>query len=81
MFVLARIQKEKIEKERKEYERRVSLQQTHANEIRRQVREHQQKQVEERIAIFEEGKRMKEEARRRSEHLNEIKRRKLDELR
>lgn len=59
----------------------MALQQTHADEIRRQVREHQQKQVQERIAIFEEGKRLKEEARRRSERLNEIKRKKLDELR
>ncbi|KAL7978236.1 hypothetical protein Chor_014775 [Crotalus horridus] len=42
---------------------------------------HRQKQVQERIAIFEEGKRLKEEARRRSDRLNEIKRRKLDELR
>uniref|UniRef100_A0A670JTV1 Cilia- and flagella-associated protein 45 n=1 Tax=Podarcis muralis TaxID=64176 RepID=A0A670JTV1_PODMU len=78
---IVRIQQEQIEKERKEHEKRVALQQTHADEIRRQVREHQQKQVQERIAIFEEGKRLKEEARRRSERLNEIKRKKLDELR
>ncbi|XP_025029936.1 cilia- and flagella-associated protein 45 [Python bivittatus] len=78
---IVRIQREQIEKERKEHERRVALQLTHANELRRQVREHQQKQVQERIAIFEEGKQLKEEARRRSERLNEIKRRKLDELR
>ncbi|KAM3824990.1 cilia- and flagella-associated protein 45 [Vipera latastei] len=78
---IVRIQREQIEKERKEHERRVALQMTHADELRRQVREHQQKQVQERIAIFEEGKRLKEEARRRSDRLNEIKRRKLDELR
>ncbi|XP_042325594.1 cilia- and flagella-associated protein 45 [Sceloporus undulatus] len=78
---IVRIQREQIEKERKEHERRVALQQTHADEIRRQVREHQQQQIQERIAIFEEGKRMKEEARRRSERINEIKRKKLDELR
>ncbi|XP_063172979.1 cilia- and flagella-associated protein 45 [Candoia aspera] len=78
---IVRVQREQIEKERKEHERRVALQMNHAGELRRQVREHQQKQVQERIAIFEEGKRLKEEARRRSERLNEIKRRKLDELR
>ncbi|KAL8184373.1 UNVERIFIED_CONTAM: hypothetical protein K2H54_015392 [Gekko kuhli] len=78
---IVRIQREQIEKERKEHERRVALQLTHADEIRRQVRDHQQKQVQERIAIFEEGKRLKDEARRRSERLNEIKRKKLDELR
>ncbi|XP_013917753.1 PREDICTED: cilia- and flagella-associated protein 45 [Thamnophis sirtalis] len=78
---IVRIQREQIEKERKEHERRLALQMTHADELRRQVREHQQQQVQERIAIFEEGKRLKEEARRRSDRLNEIKRRKLDELR
>ncbi|XP_063002353.1 cilia- and flagella-associated protein 45 [Elgaria multicarinata webbii] len=78
---IVRIQREQIEKERKEHERRVALQQTHADEIRRQVREHQQKQIQERIAIFEEGKRLKEEVRRRSERINEIKQKKLDELR
>ncbi|KAJ7307431.1 hypothetical protein JRQ81_009449 [Phrynocephalus forsythii] len=78
---IVRVQQEQIEKERKERERRAALQQTHADEIRRQVREHQQKQIQERIAIFEEGKRLKEEARRRSERINEIKRKKLDELR
>uniref|UniRef100_A0ACB8G864 Uncharacterized protein n=1 Tax=Sphaerodactylus townsendi TaxID=933632 RepID=A0ACB8G864_9SAUR len=78
---IVRIQREQIEKEQKEQERHATLRQIHADEIRRQVREHQQKQVQERIAIFEEGKRLKEEARRRSERLNEIKRKKLDELR
>lgn len=53
----------------------------HANELRRQVRENQQKQVQSRIATFEEGRRLKEEAQKRRERIEEIKKQKLEELR
>lgn len=53
----------------------------HANELRRQVRENQQKQVQNRLATFEEGRRLKEEAQKRRERIEDIKKQKLEELR
>ena len=53
----------------------------YANELRRQVRESQQKHVQDRIATFEEGWRLKEEARKRRERIEDIKKKKIEELR
>ncbi|KAG8560231.1 hypothetical protein GDO81_014851 [Engystomops pustulosus] len=76
-----RVQRELMEKERKEHKEKASELMTHAGELRRQVRENEQKQVVERIAHFEEGKKLDEEARQRRARLDELKQRKLEELR
>lgn len=76
-----RIQQELIEKERKEIEEKSSALMKHAKELRQQVRESEQKQAMARIAFFEEGKRLDEEARQRRARLDELKMKKLTELR
>lgn len=68
-------------KEHKELEDKASEVVKHAGELRRQVRENEQKQVVERITHFEEGKRLDEEARQRRARLDELKLKKLEELR
>ncbi|KAM6217227.1 LOW QUALITY PROTEIN: cilia- and flagella-associated protein 45 [Rhynchocyon petersi] len=78
---ILRAQREQIEKERVEEEKKATGRLQHANELRRQVRENQQRQVQDRIATFEEGRRLKEEAERRRERINDIKKKKLEELR
>lgn len=77
----SRAQREQIEKERQEEEKRATGRLQHANELRRQVRENQQKQVQDRITTFEEGRRLKEEAQKRCEHIKDIKKRIIEELR
>lgn len=62
-------------------EKRASERMQHVQELRRQVRENQQKLVQDRIATFEEGQRLKEEAQRRSERINDVKKKKIEELR
>ncbi|XP_048214151.1 cilia- and flagella-associated protein 45 [Perognathus longimembris pacificus] len=78
---ILRAQRELIEKERLEEEKRATGRLQHANELRRQVRENQQKQVQNRVATFEEGRRLKEEAQKRRERIEDIKKKKLEELR
>ncbi|XP_045438931.1 cilia- and flagella-associated protein 45 isoform X2 [Pipistrellus kuhlii] len=78
---ILRAQREQIERERLAEEKRASERLQHVQELRRQVRENQQKLVQERIATFEEGRRLKEEAQRRSERINEVKKKKIEELR
>lgn len=77
----SRAQREQIEKERLEEEKKATGRLRHANELRRQVRENQQKQVQDRIATFEEGRRLKEEAQKRRERIDDIKKKKIEELR
>ncbi|XP_037362590.1 cilia- and flagella-associated protein 45 [Talpa occidentalis] len=78
---ILRAQREQIERERLEEERRATGRLQHANELRCQVRENQQKQVQDRMATFEEGRRLKEEAQKRRERIDDIKKQKLEELR
>ncbi|XP_051003880.1 cilia- and flagella-associated protein 45 [Acomys russatus] len=78
---ILRAQREQIERERQEQEKKAAGRLQHANELRRQVRENQQKQVRNRIATFEEGRRLKEEAQKRRERIEDIKKQKLEELR
>lgn len=77
----SRAQREQIEKERLEEEKKATGCLRHADELRRQVRENQQKQVQERIATFEEGRRLQEEAQKRRERIDDIKKKKIEELR
>lgn len=74
-------QREQIEKEKQEQEKKAKGFLQHANELRRQVRENQQKHVQNRLATFEEGRRLKEEAEKRRERIEDIKKQKLEELR
>ncbi|XP_075700871.1 cilia- and flagella-associated protein 45 isoform X2 [Rhinoderma darwinii] len=76
-----RVQRELMEKEHKEQEDKADELMKHAGELRRQVRENEQKQVVDRMAHFDEGKRLDEEARQRRTRLDEIKLKKLEELR
>ncbi|XP_041499382.1 cilia- and flagella-associated protein 45 [Microtus oregoni] len=78
---ILRAQREQIEKEKLEREKKAMGCLQHANELRRQVRENQQKQVQDRLATFEEGRRLKEEAQKRRERIEDIKKQKLEELR
>ncbi|XP_049633582.1 cilia- and flagella-associated protein 45 [Suncus etruscus] len=78
---ILRAQQEQMAQERREEEQRAAGRLQHASEIRSQVRERQQRQVQERVDTFEEGRRLQEEAQRRSQHIADIKRQKLEELR
>ncbi|XP_072284597.1 cilia- and flagella-associated protein 45 [Pyxicephalus adspersus] len=76
-----KVQQSLVEKELKEQEGKTNQLRRHASELRRQVREHEQKQVMDRISYFEEGKRLDEEARQRRARLDDLKQKKLGELR
>uniref|UniRef100_A0A0P6J7Q3 Cilia- and flagella-associated protein 45 n=1 Tax=Heterocephalus glaber TaxID=10181 RepID=A0A0P6J7Q3_HETGA len=78
---ILRAQREQMEKERLEEEKKATGRLQHANELRRQVRENQQRLVQNRIATFEEGQRLEEEAQKQQERIKDIKRKKLEELR
>ena len=53
----------------------------HASDVRKQIKEKEQDRVTARKSFFEEGVRLDQEARERREKLNQIKLRKLQELR
>ncbi|KAM5202604.1 cilia- and flagella-associated protein 45 isoform 3-T3 [Hipposideros larvatus] len=78
---ILRVQREQIEKEQLEEEKKATGRLQHANELRRQVRENQQKQVQDRITTFKEGRRLKEEAQKRCERIKDLKKRMIEELR
>ncbi|XP_053315912.1 cilia- and flagella-associated protein 45 [Spea bombifrons] len=75
-----RAQQELNERERKDLEEKNSQLIKHAAELRRQVRENEQKQVLSRIAFFDEGVKLVQEANQRRARLDELKKKKLDEL-
>ena len=54
---------------------------SNAADVRAQIREREQARIGERNAFFEEGAKLDEEARQRRQRLEEVKRKKLDELR
>ncbi|XP_040188309.1 cilia- and flagella-associated protein 45 [Rana temporaria] len=76
-----KVQRNMVEKDLKEQEEKTNQLRRHASELRRQVREQEQKQVVDRISHFEEGKRLAEEARQRRARLDDLKQKKLEELR
>ncbi|XP_030044065.1 cilia- and flagella-associated protein 45 isoform X2 [Microcaecilia unicolor] len=80
-YKILRIQQEQIEKEKKMLEEKTAQVIRHASELRQQVRENEQRQFLAQIALFEEGKRLQEEARQRRARLDELKKKKLEELR
>ncbi|XP_038649336.1 cilia- and flagella-associated protein 45 [Scyliorhinus canicula] len=76
-----KIQKEKIEKEKKEEDDKRYGRTKYASDLREQIVVRERKHIAERAAFFEEGKRLKEEAYQRRLRLDQIKRKKLEELR
>ncbi|XP_046553089.1 cilia- and flagella-associated protein 45-like isoform X2 [Haliotis rubra] len=76
-----RAQKELVEKEQREEDVTHKKRLTHAEEVRRQIRQKEQEKVRDRNNFFEEGVKLDEEARIRRNRLEEVKRKKLQELR
>ncbi|VDD82543.1 unnamed protein product [Mesocestoides corti] len=74
-------QKELIEKDRLEQERRNKMKLEFCAGLKRQICEKEQQRIAERNAFFEEGVRMEEEARLRRLRLLDAKNRKMEELR
>ncbi|KAM7537326.1 hypothetical protein Aperf_G00000062148 [Anoplocephala perfoliata] len=78
---ILRHQKELIEREKLEEEKRQRVKIEFSNDLKKQICEKEQQRIAERNAFFEEGIRMEEEARLRRLRLLDAKNRKLDELR
>ena len=76
-----RAQKELVEREKREEDEVRKKRLSHADEVRAQIRKKEQERISERNAFFEEGVRLDEEARARRARLDEVKRKKLGELR
>jgi len=76
-----RAQQEAMEKDRFEEEETKHYRLTHADDVRKQIREKEQLRVSDRNAFFEEGVKINEEARDRRAKLDAIKKKKLGELR
>ncbi|XP_032898527.1 cilia- and flagella-associated protein 45-like [Amblyraja radiata] len=76
-----KVQKEQMEKEQMEEDDKRHGRTRFATDLREQIREKEQKHIAERAAFFEEGKRLKEEAHQRRVRLDQVKQKKLDELR
>ena len=70
-----------MEKEAREENDRHGNRKQYAEEVRTQIRQKEQHRISDRNAFFEEGVRLDEEARMRRQKLEEIKRKKLEELR
>lgn len=81
VFSFSRAQQDFIEKEREKEEQRHQHIQRHAEAVRQQVREREVQAVSQRRELFREGERLEEEARNRRARLDEIKEKKLRELR
>lgn len=71
---------ELAEKERNEEEKIRHKQKNYTKLLQTQIRENELNRIEERKAFFEEGIKLDEEARMRRAKLEEIKRKKLEEL-
>lgn len=76
-----RVQLEAIEREREREGKHRQQVLRHAEGVRQQVREREMVAVAQRRELFHEGQRLDEEARQRRQRLNEIKDKKLQELR
>lgn len=74
-------QKEQGEKDKREEEEHVHRRRTYADDVRTQIREKEQHRITARNAFFEEGTKLNEEAKLRRSKLDEVKQKKLNELR
>ena len=68
------------EKEREEDEKLRSRRHVYNENLKKQIRENEVKRIQERKEFFEEGVRLDEEAKMRRAKLEDIKRKKLEEL-
>ena len=78
---LPRVQLEAIEREKERGEKHQQRVLRHAEGVRQQVREREMDAMAQRRELFQEGHRLDEEARQRRQRLNDIKDKKLQELR
>lgn len=76
-----RAQKELVEKDKREEEEQMRRRRLYADDVRTQIREKEQIRISERNAFFEEGHKLNEEAKMRRSKLDEVKQKKLNELR
>ncbi|XP_013412315.1 cilia- and flagella-associated protein 45-like [Lingula anatina] len=76
-----RAQKELVEKEKRLEVEGMKKRYRHADDVRLQIREKEEEKINARNAFFEEGVKLDEEARQRRQKLDEIKKKKLDDLR
>ncbi|KAM3656410.1 cilia- and flagella-associated protein 45-like [Ammospiza maritima maritima] len=76
-----RAHQEQLEREQLEQEQRELRQCAHAEDLRRQIQELQQQRQRERAAVIEEGRRLQQEVRQRSQRLTQFRQQKLQEFR
>ena len=76
-----RAQKELVEKEQRETEEAAKKRYSHADDVRAQIREKEHVRIMERNSFFEEGVKLDEEAKQRRVKLDQVKQKKLNELR
>lgn len=75
-----RAQQELVEKEKREEMQKRKARVVYADQVREQIREREHQRVSERNAFFEEGVKLDDEAKQRRARLEEIKKKKLNEL-
>lgn len=80
-FFYLRAQLELAEKEKTEEEKTRLRARNYTENLQRQIRENEVNRIQERKAFFEEGVKLDEEAKARRAKLDDIKRKKLEELR
>jgi len=80
-FSFPRAQIELADKDRSEDERHRHQRKAYSENLQRQIRENELVRIGERKAFFEEGVKLDDEARARRAKLDDIKRKKLEELR
>jgi hypothetical protein len=80
-FESNRNQIDMAEKEKLEEEKALKKQKAHIKSLQTQIRENELQRMEERKTFFEEGARIEQQARLKAARLEEIKRKKLNELR
>ncbi len=82
VFVVgSRAQQELVVKEQREDGDRKKKNLAYADDVRGQIREKEQGRIADRNAFFQEGVKMEDEARKRRMKLDEVKTKKLNELR
>jgi Trichohyalin-plectin-homology domain len=80
-LLVCRAQQELAEKQRYQEEEVRKQRHQFADDVRVQIREKEQVRIHERQNHFQEGIKLNEEAQRRQQRLDEVKQRKLQELR
>ena len=74
-------QQDLVQKDKREEGDKRKARMVYADEVRDQIRDREHQRVDDRNAFFEEGVKLDEEARMRRARLEEIKKKKLNELR